>query len=148
MTKNRESWIKRFWRWLTGPIGELEDEPQGIPAAPEALPPKEELPQGSLFQLLQAASAPRLLASNHPARAKASIQVYDYCGVVFPKADQVYHYLNTDASIRVGDRVLVPVHVHGEHKMAEGMVVSSGEYLAQCVPYPVADTSYIIKKLS
>ena len=142
---NKEKfWLRRFWDWLFSVSYEEEETP--CPAPPEKLPPKDAYyqPQGTLYRMLS--SRPKLLSGNMGS-AKSSLAVYNYCGVVFYKADTVYHYINPGLDIRVGDRVQVPVHIHGGTEMAEGMVVSSGEYLAECVPYPVHQTSLIVKKL-
>ncbi len=142
----KKSWLRRFWEWLFRPPVEDGWEEDALPEAPAALPDKSPAwqPQGQLYKMLDNRQKP--LAGN-TASKQETLRVYEYCGVVFPKADQVYHYINTGYDIHVGDRVLVPVHVHGEHKLAEGLVVSVGEYLAQCVPYPVHSTSQIIKRL-
>ncbi len=142
MENKKPSWFRRLWRWLFDPVQEQEEAPQ--PPAP--LPPKSQTPspwqaQGRLYQAMERRQP--LVAG----RSNGMLRVYAYCGVVFPKADIVYHYLNVDPTIQVGDHVLVPVHIHGVTKEADGIVVSTGEYLAQCVPYPVKDTSYIIRKL-
>lgn len=143
-SQKKTSWLGRFWRWLTQNAG--EDTDALCPAPPEALPPKaaDYQPQGRLYQMLS--QRPKLIAGNCGNNSNG-LQVYDYCGVVFYKADTVYHYLNPGLEIHVGDRVLVPVHIHGGTQNAEGQVVSSGEYLAQCVPYPVSQASTIIQKL-
>lgn len=148
-SQKKASWLSRFWRWLTQNAGEIEPESDSdtlCPPAPEALPPKaaDYQPQGQLYKLLS--QRPRLIAGIVGSNSNG-LQVYHYCGVVFYKADTVYHYLNPGLELHVGDRVLVPVHIHGGTQTAEGLVVSSGEYLAQCVPYPVSQASMIIKKL-
>ncbi len=142
--EKKRSWLGRFWSWLTNNAGEEADV--SSPEPPQALPPKQAgyQPQGKLYQMLT--RQPKLIAGNVGSNSD-HLQVYDYCGVVFYKADTVYHYLNPGLELHVGDRVLVPVHIHGGTQTAEGMVVSSGEYLAQCVPYPVSQASLIIKKL-
>lgn len=142
-SNNEKFWLLRFWDWLLN----LHSHEEALyPASPEKLPPKDPncQPQGTIYRMLS--SRPKLLAGNGGS-TDSSLQVYHYCGVVFYKADTVYHYINPGLDIQVGDRVQVPVHIHGGTEMAEGMVVSSGEYLAACVPYPVAQTSLIAKKL-
>lgn len=138
----RDSGWKRFRRWLTRKV--VGESPEPAPPAP--LPPKDSAyqPQGRLYSSLDRRGQP-LLAGRHGAKR---LEVYDYCGVVFPKADKVYHYLNTDPALRVGDYVLVPVHVHGVTKEATGIVVSVGQYLSACVPYPLNQTSRIICRLA
>lgn len=142
-SKKSISWFGRFWRWLTQNAGEDAEIPS--PEPPQPLPPKaaDYQSQGRLYQML---SQPKRIAGNSGSNGNG-LQVYDYCGVVFYKADIVYHYLNPGLELHVGDRVLVPVHIYGGTQTAEGVVVSNGEYLAQCVPYPVSQASMIIKKL-
>lgn len=147
-SKKDTSWLRRFFSWLFSPSYEEyspEDEAPS-PAPPEKLPPKDAAyqPRGKLYQMLD--SRPKMLAQGGGSAAKP-LTVYNYCGVVFYKADTVYHYRNPGLDIHVGDRVQAPVHIHGGTEMAIGLVVSSGEYLAECVPYPVAETSLIVKKL-
>ncbi len=136
----KSSFLHRFWQWLLR-LAKTED---GDPEPPAPLPPKMPAwqPQGQLYRMLDNR---QLLAGNGGAGKK--LEIYDYCGVVFYKTDQVYHYLNPGLDIQVGDRVLVPVHIHGESQNAEGLVVSSGQYLSHCVPYPLAQTSIILRKL-
>ncbi len=144
----KKSWFRRFWQWLftNGYEDEVEAEAENIPEPPQALPPKapEHMGQGTLFKKLN--TQPQRIAGNSSSKANG-IQVYDYCGVVFYKADQVYHYINPGLELHVGDRVEAPVHIHGKTELAVGMVVSSGEYLHECVPYPVSQSSMIVRKL-
>lgn len=69
--------------------------------------------------------------------------IYTFCGVLFPRSRQVYHYRTDDPTIRIGDCVLVPT---GDDE-AIGTVVSVGQYLRPAAPYPVEQTKYIMKKL-
>ena len=142
-SQKKASWLSRFWRWLTQNAG--EETQMFSPEPPQALPPRaaDYQGQGRLYQML---NQPKRIAGNGGSKGNG-LQVYHYCGVVFYKADIIYHYLNPGLELHVGDRVLVPVHIHGGTQTAEGVVVSSGEYLAQCVPYPVSQASMIIKKL-
>lgn len=138
--EKKSSWLSRFWNWLTHNAGETAEasEPSAYrPVQPDAA---DHLPQGTVYQMLSAQPKPATGQS-------AAMQVYDYCGVMFYKADIVYHYINPGLELHVGDRVMVPVHIHGGSQTAEAVVVSSGEYLAQCVPYPVGQASRIIAKL-
>ena len=141
-SQKKASWLSRFWRWLTQNAG--EETQMSSPEPPQALPPRAADYQ-SRARLYQMLNQPKRIAGN--GGSSQAPQVYDFCGVVFYKADTVYHYLNPGLELHVGDRVLVPVHIHGGTQTAEGVVVSSGEYLAQCVPYPVSQASMIIKKL-
>ena len=54
-----------------------------------------------------------------------------------------YHYKTEDATIKIGDEVLVPV---GD-KETTGTVVSVGQYLRVAAPYPVDKTKSIIGKI-
>ncbi len=156
--EKKASVFKRFWRWLTGSRSPRNETPNGhadkpasepkaareiaIPQLQESLP---ENPYGDrLYKRLEERKEP-LPAGG--VGAAGDFCVYEYCGVVFPKADIVYHYINAGENIQVGDRVLVPVWVHGEHKQAVGIVVSVGQYLNRCLPRPLQQTKYIIKKL-
>ena len=59
-------------------------------------------------------------------------------------AESPYFYLTDDNSIKIGDTVIVPVGYSG--KETEGTVVSVGQYLRVCVPFPVEKTKKIIRK--
>lgn len=69
---------------------------------------------------------------------------YIYCGVMFGGSDGTYHYRTDDVSIKIGDKVIVPVGGNGEISVAT--VVSVGKYLKSAVPYPIERTKKIIKK--
>ncbi len=69
---------------------------------------------------------------------------YYCCGVVFENYETTYQYLCDDLSIKIGDRVSVPVGNKGE--IAIGTVVSIGKYLETATPYPIRKTKKIIKK--
>ncbi len=154
--KKKVSIFKLLWSWLLGRINRSDGMPAGnagkemaeqeATQKPSSLQPPEkqqENPnQGHLYNRLDACRDP--LQTDGDAM---ELRVYTYCGVVFPKADIVYHYICTEENIQVGDRVLVPVWVHGEHKQAVGIVVSVGQYLDRCLPRPLQQTKYIIKKL-
>ncbi len=114
----------------------------GAQAAPSA-PQQEEAPTGLAYRSL----AQRAKAQADGTRPVAPLQTYRYCGVIFPKANWVYHYRTTDTTIAVGDLVLVPVFVHRELKEATGIVVSTGDHLDLSVPYPLNETSFIIRRL-
>ncbi len=143
----KKSWFRRLWEWVffNGYKEDYEDEEKCIPEPPEALPAKDPAyrPQGQIYKMLD--TRPQQIAGNSVSK-RSDIRVYNYCGVVFYKADQVYHYLNPGIELHVGDRVEAPVHIHGKTELAVGLVVSSGEYLAECVPYPVGQTSMIVRK--
>ncbi len=142
--KGKASVFRRFWSWLTR--SESRDvrvhtpEPDAKVQNRQTEPmPAEPYPAGRIYKLLQERKTP--IADT------GELRVYAYCGVVFPKADIVYHYICPEEDIRVGERVLVPVYVHGEHKQAVGIVVSVGQYLSHCLPRPLGKTKHIIRKL-
>lgn len=142
----KESWLTKFWHWLFHNAQPAEEENSLCLEPPEALPAPDPSakPQTTLYKMLD--ERPSLIAGNGGSREQ-KLQAYSYCGVVFYKADTVYYYINPGIELCLGDRVLVPVHIHGGTQLAEGYVVSCGDYLAQCVPYPVSQTSIIVKKL-
>ena len=140
------SWLSKFWHWLFHNAQPAEEEASLYLQPPEALPAGQPCAKdyASVYQMLD--SRPALIAGNGGNKGQM-LSVYSYCGVVFYKADTLYHYINPGIELSVGDRVLVPVHIHGGTQLAEGYVVSCGEYLAQYVPYPAGLASMVIKKL-
>lgn len=76
-------------------------------------------------------------------KARTDDKIYTFCGVAFPHAPHPYHYLTDDPTIKIGDRVLVPV---GD-KETTGTVVSVGQYMRLAAPYPVDKTKFIIRKM-
>ena len=73
-------------------------------------------------------------------------EVYTYCGIMLPFSNRPYSYRTDDASIKIGDTVIVPVGI--DETETEGKVVSVGQYLQVGVPYPVERTKKIIRKIS
>lgn len=76
-------------------------------------------------------------------------KIYDntefiYCGVVFEDRERIYLYRVENISIKIGDKVIVPVGENNEEK--EAMVVSVDTYIYPNVPYPVHKTKKIIEK--
>ncbi len=141
------SLFRRFWSWLTRnckktPRPEAIQKP-AVPQPPEAF--SGEAYTGRLYKLLEENEEP--LRMGDFSQEPEVFRVYTYCGVVFPKADIVYHYICMEEDVQVGDRVLVPVKVHGEHKQAVGIVISIGQYLDRCVPRPLQQTKCVIKRL-
>ncbi|MDO4563724.1 MAG: hypothetical protein Q4C12_07830 [Clostridia bacterium] len=65
--------------------------------------------------------------------------IYTYCGVALPVSSRPYHYITGDTTIKIGDKVIVPV---GD-KEAEGTVISVGQYARMAVPFPVERTKRI-----
>ena len=71
--------------------------------------------------------------------------IYIYCGVLLPFSSRPYAYRTEDPSLKIGDRVLVPVGA--EQKEMTGTVVSVGQYTRVSVPFPVEKTKKIIRRL-
>ena len=68
--------------------------------------------------------------------------IYTICGVSFPHAVHPYHYRTEDTTLKIGDKVLVPV---GD-KEAEGTIISIGQYMRQAAPFPIDKMKTIISK--
>ncbi len=128
-------YFRQFWQRFI----HKSSSPQAAPSAPQ----QNEEPTGLAYRSL----AQRAKAQADGTGPTAPLQTYRYCGVIFPKANWVYHYRTTDTTIAVGDLVLVPVFVHRELQEATGIVVSTGDHLELSVPYPLNETSFIIRKL-
>ena len=73
-------------------------------------------------------------------------EVYTYCGIMLPFSNRPYSYRTDDASIKIGDTVVVPFGI--DETETEGKVVSVGQYLAVGAPYPIEKTKKIIRKIS
>ncbi len=162
-THKRPSLWRRFLELLLGEAllaeqPQAEDaaipvlpEPSPEPAAPasaESVPvpePAAPEPVGS-YTLRQMPMIPRPDGPS-PEDRLGTMPIYTYVGVVFPKANIVYHYRTMDKTIAVGNEVLVPVMRRGILKEATGVVVSVGQYLPIGVPYPVSQTRTVIRKL-
>ncbi len=71
--------------------------------------------------------------------------IYIYCGVLLPFSSRPYSYRTEDSSLKIGDRVLVPVGA--EQKEMTGTVVSVGQYTRVSVPFPVEKTKKIIRRI-
>lgn len=69
--------------------------------------------------------------------------VYIFCGVLFPQASRPYHYRTDDATIKIGDKVVVFVR----DQETIGEVVSVGQYLRVAAPFPVNKTKFILCKV-
>lgn len=71
--------------------------------------------------------------------------IYHYCGVVFEGGLlQPYHYRTEDTSLKIGDKVVVPVGPQNEECIAQ--IVSVEQHTRVSVPYPVEKTKYILRK--
>ena len=69
--------------------------------------------------------------------------IYTICGVEFSHSARPYNYRTDDCSIKIGDKVIVPV---GDSE-AVGTIVSVGQFLGKAAPYPVNKMKGIICKL-
>lgn len=69
--------------------------------------------------------------------------IYTICGVTFPHAVHPYHYRTENATLKIGDKVLVPV---GD-KETEGTIISVGQYKRQATPFPIDKMKFIIRKI-
>lgn len=72
-------------------------------------------------------------------------EVYIYCAVCVRGVGKPYHYLTDDATIALGDRVIVPMGVNGIECV--GTVVSVERHTELTVPYPPDKTKRIIQSL-
>jgi predicted Mrr-cat superfamily restriction endonuclease len=71
--------------------------------------------------------------------------IYTYCGVLLKFSKRPYSFRTEDETIKIGDRVIVPVG-DDEEKMI-GVVASIIKYTEAAVPYPLQKTKFIIKKV-
>lgn len=71
--------------------------------------------------------------------------IYLYCGVVFENSSYPYHYRTEDASLKIGDKVIVPVGPENEEVSAE--IVSVEQHRRISVPYPLEKVKWIIGKV-
>lgn len=73
-----------------------------------------------------------------------NITRYIYCAVLLPSVPHPYHYRTTDESIKIGDKVVVPV---GEdNKEMTGTVASVEIHTELTVPFPIDRTKQILRK--
>lgn len=70
--------------------------------------------------------------------------IYHYCGVVYENSSYPYHYRTNDTSLKIGDKVIVPVGVQNKEVVAE--VVSVEQHTRLTVPYPVEKCKFILRK--
>lgn len=78
-------------------------------------------------------------------KAKRRAQGYMYCSVEFESDGKRYHYISDDDTIKVGDRVVVPVGK--DNYTSVGIVAEVGFYPEDEVPFPLEKTKYIIDKI-
>ena len=71
--------------------------------------------------------------------------IYIYCGIALANSARPYSFRTEDATIRIGDTVIVPIGE--ENKETKGTVVSVGQYARMGVPYPVEKTKFILRKI-
>lgn len=69
---------------------------------------------------------------------------YIYCSVYFEGSGKFYHYRTTDDTLRPGDQVMVPVGP--ENHLRRGTIRSVEYYEENEVPYPLAQTKFILRK--
>lgn len=70
--------------------------------------------------------------------------IYYYCAVIYEDSPYPYHYRTNDTTIKIGDKVVVPVGNQNTERIAE--VVSVEQHSRLTVPYPVEKTKFIIRK--
>ncbi len=70
--------------------------------------------------------------------------IYHYCAVVYEDNPYPYHYRTNDTSLKIGDKVVVPVGRENVEKIAE--IVSVEQHTRLTVPYPVEKVKKIIRK--
>lgn len=70
--------------------------------------------------------------------------IYHYCGVVYENSFYPYHYRTNDTSLKIGDKVIVPVGAQNKEVIAE--VVSVEQHTRLTVPYPVEKCKFILRK--
>ena len=86
-----------------------------------------------------------LLLDTEIFKYKVGAAEYIYCGVGFTPGGKRYHYRTEDPSLKLGDRVLVPVGENGGESVA---VIKGIEYFtADRLPYPLDKTKSIIRKV-
>ena len=70
--------------------------------------------------------------------------IYHHCGVVYENSSYPYHYRTNDISLKIGDKVIVPVGTQNKEVVAE--VVSVEQHTRLTVPYPVDKCKFILRK--
>lgn len=100
---------------------------------------------GNLTEILLDSSIPDILDPNIYGKLIRSESDYIYLSVEFSPDSKSYYYRTDDETIRVGDRVLVPVGNHGRETMAE--VVNIEYFSYENLPLPLEETKIVIKKI-
>lgn len=76
--------------------------------------------------------------------AKQDKTIYYYCAVVYEDNPYPYHYRIEDTTLKIGDKVVVPVGNQNAEQVAE--IVSIEQHSRLTVPYPIEKTKFVIKK--
>lgn len=76
--------------------------------------------------------------------AKNDKTIYYYCAVVYEDGPYPYHYRTNDTTLKIGDKVVVPVGYQNTERIAT--IVSVEQHSRLTVPYPVEKTKFIIRK--
>lgn len=76
--------------------------------------------------------------------AKQDKTIYYYCAVVYEDNPYPYHYRIEDTTLKIGDKVVVPVGNQNTERIAE--IVSFEQHSRLTVPYPVEKTKFVIRK--
>lgn len=71
------------------------------------------------------------------------VAMYIYCAVLLSSVPRHYYYRTADESIKIGDKVIVPV---GNEKETTGTVVSVEVHSELTVPFPLDKTKMILRK--
>lgn len=76
--------------------------------------------------------------------AKQNKTIYYYCAVVYEDNSHPYHYRIEDTTLKIGDKVVVPVGNQNTEQVAE--FVSIEQHSRLTVPYPIEKTKFVIRK--
>ena len=76
--------------------------------------------------------------------ADTDMTVYTFCAVRFPNNDHLYYYRAGDATLDVGDMVVVPVGNEGRECVAE--IATVERHRRRTAPYPVDRAKYILRR--
>ena len=76
--------------------------------------------------------------------ADTDMTVYTFCAVRFPNNDHLYYYRAGDATLDVGDMVVVPVGNDGRECVAE--IATVERHRRRTAPYPVDQAKRILRR--
>ena len=76
--------------------------------------------------------------------ADTDMTVYTFCAVCFPNNDHLYYYRAGDATLDVGDMVVVPVGNDGRECVAE--IATVERHRRRTAPYPVDQAKHILRR--